>query len=89
MYTQHATGLIRENTNNNPQGMSSLFGNVSGGGVAVVGGQHYVLTKKGIRSNEKIFNPKNLVQGFDGSTLWFMLLKNDLQRLDMTSTSRR
>jgi hypothetical protein len=38
-------GLIIENANNDPQGMSSLFGNVSGGGV-VVGGQHYVLTKK-------------------------------------------
>jgi hypothetical protein len=35
----------RENANNAPQGMSPLFDNVSGGGV-VVGGQHYVLTKK-------------------------------------------
>ena len=44
--TQHATGADkREHTNNDPQGMSSLIGNVSGGGVAV-GGQHYVLTKK-------------------------------------------
>jgi hypothetical protein len=35
----------RECKQNDPQGISSLFGNVSGGGVAV-GGQHYVLTKK-------------------------------------------
>jgi hypothetical protein len=29
----------------------------------VVGGQYYVLTKKGIGSNEKIFNPKILSTG--------------------------
>jgi hypothetical protein len=27
-YMQHATGMIRENANNGPQGMRSLFGNV-------------------------------------------------------------
>jgi hypothetical protein len=32
MYTQQATGLLRENANNDPQGMSSLFGNFLGGG---------------------------------------------------------
>jgi hypothetical protein len=35
MYTQQATGLLRENANNDPQGMSSLFGSLGG----VVGGQ--------------------------------------------------
>jgi hypothetical protein len=34
MYTQQATGLLRENANNDPQGMSSLFGSFGG----VVGG---------------------------------------------------
>ena len=29
MYTQQATGLLRENANNDPQGMSLLFGNLS------------------------------------------------------------
>jgi hypothetical protein len=32
MYTQQATGLLRENANNDPQGMSSLFGSFGGGG---------------------------------------------------------
>jgi hypothetical protein len=31
MYTQQATGLLRENANNDPQGISSLFGSFSGG----------------------------------------------------------
>jgi hypothetical protein len=35
MYTQQATGLLRENANNDPQGMSSLFGSFGGG----LGGQ--------------------------------------------------
>jgi hypothetical protein len=48
MFTQHATGLLRENANNDPQGMSLLFGNLSGGGggSVEVEGQRYVLTKK-------------------------------------------
>lgn len=32
MYTQQATGLLRENANNDPQGLSSLFGSFGGGG---------------------------------------------------------
>jgi hypothetical protein len=32
MYTQQATGLLREKANNDPQGVSSLFGNFLGGG---------------------------------------------------------
>jgi hypothetical protein len=31
MYTQQATGLLRENANNDPQGVSSLFGSFGGG----------------------------------------------------------
>jgi hypothetical protein len=31
MYTQQATGLLRENANNDPQGLSSLFGSFGGG----------------------------------------------------------
>jgi len=32
MYTQQATGFLRENANNDPQGLSSLFGSLGGGG---------------------------------------------------------
>jgi hypothetical protein len=38
MYTQQATGLLRENANNDPQGMSSLFGSLGGGGHQQGGG---------------------------------------------------
>jgi hypothetical protein len=38
MYTQQATGLLRENTNNDPQGMSSLFGSFGGAGGQQQGG---------------------------------------------------
>ena len=31
MYTQHATGFLRENAKNDPQGLSSLFGGFGGG----------------------------------------------------------
>jgi hypothetical protein len=39
MYTQQATGLLRENSNNDPQGLSSLFGIFLGGGGAAEGQQ--------------------------------------------------
>jgi hypothetical protein len=39
MYTQQATGLLRENANNDPQGVSSLFGNFLGGGGGGAGAQ--------------------------------------------------
>ena len=32
MYTQQATGLLRENANNDPQGLISLLGSFGGGG---------------------------------------------------------
>jgi hypothetical protein len=38
MYTQQATGLLRENANNDQQGMSSLFGSFGGGGQQQGGG---------------------------------------------------
>jgi hypothetical protein len=38
MYTQQATGLLRENANNDPQGMSSLFGRFGGRGQQQQGG---------------------------------------------------
>ncbi len=31
MYTQQATGFLRENANNDPQGLSSIFGSIGGG----------------------------------------------------------
>jgi hypothetical protein len=31
VYTQQATGLLRNNANNDPQGLSSLFGSIGGG----------------------------------------------------------
>jgi hypothetical protein len=31
MYTQHATGFLGENANNDPLGLSSLFGSLGGG----------------------------------------------------------
>ena len=39
MYTQQATGFLSENANNDPQGLSSLFGSFGGGGVGGLGGQ--------------------------------------------------
>ena len=38
MYTQQATGLLREHANNNPQGLSSLFGSFGGLGGEKQGG---------------------------------------------------
>ena len=42
-------------------------------------GQNYVQTQKGMISKEKFFVPKYLVQGFDGSTLWFNASQDQLQ----------
>ena len=41
MYTQQATGFLRENANNDPQGLSSLFGSLGGmgGGLGGLGQQ--------------------------------------------------
>ena len=39
MYTQQATGFLRENSNNDPQGLSSLFGSLGGGGREGLGQQ--------------------------------------------------
>ncbi len=42
-------------------------------------GQNYVLTQKGTISKQKFYIPKYLVQGFDGSTLWFNASESDLE----------
>ena len=42
-------------------------------------GQNYVLTQKGMISKEKFYIPKYLVQGFDGSTLWFNASQDQLE----------
>ncbi|MDQ5876619.1 MAG: YsnF/AvaK domain-containing protein [Thermoproteota archaeon] len=42
-------------------------------------GQNYVQTQKGMISKEKFCIPKYLVQGFDGSTLWFNASQDQLQ----------
>lgn len=42
-------------------------------------GQNYILTQKGMVSKEKFYIPKYLVQGFDGSTLWFNASESDLE----------
>ena len=42
-------------------------------------GQNYVQTQKGMISKEKFFVPKYLVQGFDGSTLWFNASQDQLE----------
>jgi uncharacterized protein (TIGR02271 family) len=41
-------------------------------------GQNYVQTQKGMVSKEKFYVPKYLVQGFDGSTLWFNASEDQL-----------
>ncbi len=38
MYTQQATGFLGEHANNDPQGLSSLFGSLGGGGLGQQGG---------------------------------------------------
>jgi hypothetical protein len=38
MYTQQATGMLREHANNDPQGLSSLFGSFGGGAGGQQGG---------------------------------------------------
>ncbi len=42
-------------------------------------GQHYVQTQKGMVSKEKFYIPKYVVQGFDGSTLWFNASQDQLE----------
>jgi uncharacterized protein (TIGR02271 family) len=42
-------------------------------------GQNYVQTQKGMVSKQKYYIPKYLVQGFDGSTLWFNASESDLE----------
>ena len=40
-------------------------------------GTEYVLTKKGTIDSDKFYIPKNLVERFDGHTVWFKLTKEE------------
>ncbi len=42
-------------------------------------GPNYILTQKGMISKDKFYIPKYLVQGYDGSTLWFNASESDLE----------
>jgi uncharacterized protein (TIGR02271 family) len=42
-------------------------------------GPNYILTQKGRISKDKFYIPKYLVQGYDGSTLWFNASESDLE----------
>ena len=39
-------------------------------------GIEYVLTKKGTIDSDKFYIPKNLVERFDGHTVWFKLTED-------------
>jgi hypothetical protein len=40
-------------------------------------GIEYVLTKKGTIDSDKFYIPKNLVERFDGHTVWFKLTEEE------------
>ena len=40
-------------------------------------GTEYVLTKKGTIDSDKFYIPKNLVERFDGHTVWFKLTEEE------------
>ncbi len=40
-------------------------------------GTEYVLTKKGTIDSDKFYIPKNLVEHFDGRTVWFKLTEEE------------
>lgn len=40
-------------------------------------GTEYILTKKGTIDGDKFFIPKNLVERFDGHTVWFKLTEEE------------
>jgi uncharacterized protein (TIGR02271 family) len=42
-------------------------------------GQNYVMTQRGIVNKDKFYIPKYLVQGYDGSTLWFNASASDME----------
>ena len=40
-------------------------------------GTEYVLTKKGTINSDKFYIPKNLIEYFDGRTVWFKLTEEE------------
>jgi len=40
-------------------------------------GTEYILTKKGTIDGDKFYIPKNLVERFDGHTVWFKLTEEE------------
>lgn len=40
-------------------------------------GTEYILTKKGTIDGDKFYIPKNLVERFDGHTVWFKLTQEE------------
>jgi hypothetical protein len=40
-------------------------------------GTEYILTKKGAIDGDKFYIPKNLVERFDGHTVWFKLTEEE------------
>lgn len=42
-------------------------------------GQNYVMTQRGIINKEKFYIPKYLVEGYDGSTLWFNVTEDQMK----------
>ena len=53
-----------------------LLGEVDLGEVQEVGTE-YVLTKKGSIDSDKFYIPKNLIEHFDGRTVWFKLTEEE------------
>ena len=43
-------------------------------------GPEYILTEKGTIDRDKFYIPKNLVDRFDGHTLWFKLREEDIHK---------
>lgn len=63
VYTTSHMVAKRECKQNDPQGISSLFGNVSGGRRSSGRGTTLCNHQKGIGSSQKIFSPKILSTG--------------------------
>jgi hypothetical protein len=49
-------------------------------------GIEYVLTKKGTVDSDKFYIPKNLVERFDGHTVWFKLTEEESHQYKVHKT---
>ena len=49
-------------------------------------GIEYVLTKKGTIDSDKFYIPKNLVERFDGHTVWFKLTEEESHQYEEHKT---